>query len=189
MPKSKRVKSSTIQQQQQQEQEQEREHKQQEQQIGQLQSSSIAYHAAPGLFSQQQPQVSSISNRQIVWYSLMESASGQPFMGMSTEKINIEPSADVTDFRKCVHSEKHKMLNGIDSSQLLVYKDMQSFEKRMSEVDKELPLKSSFRLQNMGKSEENAIIVAVPHIETVKVGRYVSILCFQDLILFHRCND
>ena len=57
-----------------------------------------------------------------------------------------------------------RYINHIDAPDLLVYKNKVSFDKRNNAKDerKEQPLKSSHILDNLGETEEEALIVIVP---------------------------
>ncbi|KAI8891671.1 hypothetical protein BC833DRAFT_454794, partial [Globomyces pollinis-pini] len=102
----------------------------------------------------------------MVWFLLVESDTGLPYKGTSADKVAVSSPADVADFRKAVKAEYNEpnYLRDIPSSALLVYKNKYSFDKRNTAVEegKEDPLKSSRSLNGLGKTEEDALIVAVP---------------------------
>ena len=84
-----------------------------------------------------------------------------------------------------VHSGHRPILKDIAPAQLIVYKNMESFDRRLTEEDKELPLKSSYPLRTLGKTEEEGTIVAVvnapAHSETLKPG----IMFFETLLMIN----
>ena len=100
----------------------------------------------------------------LVWFLLLDSATGQLYKGTTAEKVSGASSADVADFRKAALQDNAAILTGITSSQLLVYKNKTAFDKRNAVVDeeKEEPLKSSRTMDSLGKTEEDALVVAVP---------------------------
>jgi hypothetical protein len=81
----------------------------------QQQSSSMSYPPSP-----------------LVWFQLYDSSTGLPYMGTSASSILrsslVVPVID--QFRKAVHLENSSILTGITSSQLLVYKNKEAFDKR-----------------------------------------------------------
>jgi len=65
-------------------------------------------------------------------------------------------------FRKAVHDENPNKLSSVDVSDLLIYKNKSTFDQRKLEDNKEEPLKASRDLKDLGLTEEDAVIVAVP---------------------------
>jgi hypothetical protein len=119
--------------------------------------------------TQQQPSTMSFSPPSpLVWFLLLDSATGEPYKGTSASSILrsslVVPAID--QFRKAVHLENSAILTGITSSQLTVYKNKVAFEKRNAAVEegKEEPLRSSRLLDGLGKTEEekDMLIVVVP---------------------------
>ena len=107
------------------------------------------------------------SGPRLVWYLLFDSADGQPCKGTSADKVSVGPDADVADFRKKVYKENSSILTGITSSQLVVYKNKDAFDKRnAADNTKKVPLKSSSSVNAVGESEEDALIVVVPWISS-----------------------
>jgi hypothetical protein len=108
------------------------------------------------------------SSPPLVWYLLLDSASGEPYKNTSVSSVVrsslVVPVVD--QFRKAVHLEydKPKYLQDTPPSALLVYKNKAAFDKRNAAVDegKEEPLKSSCLLDGLGITEEDALIVVVP---------------------------
>ena len=106
----------------------------------------------------------------LVWFQLLDSATGEPYKGTTAEKVAVSSTADVADFREAViekfDKQKSSLLTGFASSQLLVYKNKAAFDKRNSAADegKKEPLKSSRLLDGLGKTEEDKdmLVVAVP---------------------------
>ena len=48
-----------------------------------------------------------------VWFLLLDSASGKPYKGTTSEKVFVSSSADVADFRKAAYLENSSILTGI----------------------------------------------------------------------------
>jgi hypothetical protein len=99
------------------------------------------------------------------WFLLLDSATGQPYMGTTADFVSLPPGAYVAEFRKCVLRENSSILPGIVPSQLLVYRNKAAFdERRSSAIDegKTEPLKASRNLDSLGETEEDALIVVVP---------------------------
>lgn len=62
----------------------------------------------------------------IIWFLLVDFATGEPYMGACADKVSVVSSvaaaaaADVADFRDAVHRKYSAILTGLVSSQLLV---------------------------------------------------------------------
>ncbi|KAJ3214469.1 hypothetical protein HDU67_001654 [Dinochytrium kinnereticum] len=102
----------------------------------------------------------------VVWFLLVDSASGLPYKGTTADKVSVASSADVADFRKAIKAKNSNMLSSVDADELLVYKNKSSFDKRNAAVDegKEEPLNSSCPLDGLGETEEekDMLVVVVP---------------------------
>ena len=69
-------------------------------------------------------------------FQLLDSASGQPYKGTSTDSVSLPPGADVADFQKLVYNENSKILTDFVPSQLIVYKYEGIFDRRnLTSVD------------------------------------------------------
>ena len=112
------------------------------------------------------PQHSMSSPSPLVWFLLLDSATGQLYKGTSASSVLCSSLAVpvVDQFRDAAHLKNSAILTGITSSQLLVYKNKAAFDKRNAAVDegKEEPLKSSRLVDGLGETEEQALIVVVP---------------------------
>jgi hypothetical protein len=73
---------------------------------------------------QQQQSSSSMSSppSRLVWFLLLDSATGLPYKGTTADKVAVSSSADVADFRKAVQLEydKPNYLKDIPSGALLL---------------------------------------------------------------------
>ena len=104
----------------------------------------------------------------VVWFLLLDSASGLAHKGTSADKVAVSSSADVADFRDAViekfDKQKSSVLTGFASSQLDVYKNKAAFDKRNAAVDngKEEPLEEDSLIDGLGTSKKEALIVVVP---------------------------
>jgi hypothetical protein len=106
----------------------------------------------------QQQQSSSMSSppSPLVWFLLLDAATGNPYKGTSADKVAVSSSADVADFRKAVKAENSTILTDFVSSQLFVYKNSTAF------LGKEEPLEEDSLVGDLGKSKKEALIVVVP---------------------------
>jgi hypothetical protein len=97
----------------------------------------------------------------LVWFQLLDSATGLPYKGTSADAVNLHHGSVAVQFRDAVkakYADSH--LSGIAPSDLRVYKNMAAFNHSRN-LDEEYgkPLKSSHVLDNLGESEEEALIV------------------------------
>ena len=93
----------------------------------------------------------------LVWFQLLDSATGEPYKGTTADKVAVSSSADVADFRDAVKAKYSNKLSSVDSGELLVYKSKAAF------VDgKEEPFEEDSLLDGLGKSKKEALIVVVP---------------------------
>jgi hypothetical protein len=94
-----------------------------------------------------------------IWYQLVES-DGQPFKGMRADKISMEPTSMVIEFREAVKIKYNQpgYLNRIVDSMLCIYKNREFFE------GNEKPLSVSIYVPGLGETEEDAVIVVVPRL-------------------------
>jgi hypothetical protein len=120
---------------------------------------------------QQQQQSSSTMSSPpspLVWFLLLDSATGLPYKKTTADYVSRTRGSVIAQFRDAVKKkykdEDSTIITGIASSQLLVYKNKATFDKRNAAVDegKEEPLKSSCLLDGLGITEEDALIVVVP---------------------------
>ncbi|KAJ3202072.1 hypothetical protein HDU67_000823 [Dinochytrium kinnereticum] len=113
--------------------------------------------------SQQQQSSMSSPPSPLVWFLLLDSATGEPYKGTSADNVSVASSGDVADFREAVYLKNSSLLTGITSSQLLVYKNKAAFDKRNAAIDdgKKEPLDPTESLDLLG-SNEGMLIVAVP---------------------------
>ncbi|KAJ3198832.1 hypothetical protein HDU67_003373, partial [Dinochytrium kinnereticum] len=70
-------------------------------------------------------------------------------------RFSVASYVDVADFRKAVYRKNSSILTGINSSQLIVYKNKAAFDKRNAAIDdeKEEPLKSTRLMDGLEKQE------------------------------------
>ena len=69
------------------------------------------------------------------WFLLLDSATGQPFKGTTTDFVSLPQGAEVADFWDAVLSKNSNKLASIDASDLLVYRNKAAFDKRNSSAD------------------------------------------------------
>ena len=101
------------------------------------------------------------SSSSLIWFLLLDSATGEPYKRTTADKVSVSSSADVADFRDAVKVKHSNKLSSVDASQLLVYKNKASFDKRNSQNGKEEPLEVDSLVDGLGETEEEALIVAV----------------------------
>ena len=120
--------------------------------------------------SNPQQQQSSISSPSpLVWFQLLDTATGLPYKGTAADYVSLPPGSIIAQFRDAVKKKDNDdrdaaVLTTFKSSQLLVYKNNAAFHKRNAPADegKEESLKSSCLLDDLGITEEDALVVAVP---------------------------
>lgn len=86
---------------------------------------------------------------------------GQTYKGTSVDAMSISPDTVITQFQDVVHVKNPNKITGISTSNLVVYKNKAVRNNAQDEV-KEQPLKSSWILDGLGRTEEDALIVVVP---------------------------
>jgi hypothetical protein len=73
----------------------------------------------------------------MIWFHLYDSANGLPYMGTTAYKVSVPVGSDITDLRKAIKAEySDSHLKGISPSDLKVFKNKQSFDKRNLEEHK-----------------------------------------------------
>ena len=110
----------------------------------------------------------------LIWFLLLESATGQSYKGTTASAVLrsslVVPVVD--QFRDAVHQDNSAILTGITFSQLQVYKNKASFDKRNAAVgqEKQEPLEEDAAVYGLGKTEEEALIVVIPSaaLESIK---------------------
>ena len=118
----------------------------------------------------QQQRSSSMSSppSPLVWFQLLDSATGLPYKGTTVSSVLrsslVVPVVD--QFRKAVQAEYDQpgYLKDIPSSALLVYKNKAAFDKRNAAFVEE-PLEEDSLLDGLGRSKKEALVVAVPSIK------------------------
>ena len=100
----------------------------------------------------------------LVWFQLLDSATGQPYKGTSADKVAVSSTADVADFRDAVKAKFSNKLSSFDAADLVVYKNKAAFDKRNSAIDegKEGPLEEDSLMEGLGTSKKEALVVVVP---------------------------
>jgi hypothetical protein len=106
----------------------------------------------------QQQQSSSMSSPPypLVWFLLLDSATGERYKGTSADYVSLPPASVIAQFRDAVKSKHSNKLSTFDAADLLVYKNSAPF------VDgKEEPLDPTEFLGFLG-SKEDMLLVVVP---------------------------
>ena len=72
-----------------------------------------------------------------IWFHLYDYGTGKPYKGTTADYVTIPSSAVIAQFRKAVKAEySDSHLKGISPSDLLVFQNKQSFDKRNSKRKK-----------------------------------------------------
>ena len=115
--------------------------------------------------------------RNLIWFHLYSSAN-KPFKGTSVSSVLRSSLANVNEFKYAVKAEYPNKLSSVDASQLRVYKNKDSFDKRDADIGKvnqamilsqEEPLKEGSIVDGLGETEYDALIVVAHTEETSKV--------------------
>ena len=122
----------------------------------------------------QQIQCSMSSPYPLVWFEILDAATGLPYNGTSVSSI-LRSSLVVpviAQFRDAVKAkyDQSNYLKDIPSGTLIVFKNKAGFDKRNAPADEgnEEPLKSSCLLDDLGITKEDVLIVAVPSSRSLK---------------------
>jgi len=59
----------------------------------------------------------------LVWFLLLDSATGLPYKGTSADYVSLPPGSVIAQFRKSVKTENPNKLSSFDAADLLVYKN------------------------------------------------------------------
>jgi hypothetical protein len=97
------------------------------------------------------------------FYFQLTDSNGHPVMGTFIDAVKLPSTSNVADFRKAVkikYADSH--LKGITPSDLIVYKNQNSFELRNADQGKEKPLEVDSSINNFGTDEDKALIVVIP---------------------------
>ena len=117
----------------------------------------------------------------LVWFLLLDSVTGKPYMGTTASSILrsriVVPIVD--QFREAIikkyKDEDSNILTGLASSQLSVYENKNAFDQRNAEGKQE-PLKPSCKINGLGATEEEALIVVVPNLQKGKISLIQQLL-------------
>ena len=72
-----------------------------------------------------------------IWFHLYDYGTGKPYNGTTATTVSVPIGSDIDQFRDAVKAEySDSHLKGIDASDLLVFKNKQSFDKRDAAVEK-----------------------------------------------------
>lgn len=100
-----------------------------------------------------------------IWFLLVDATTGKPYRGAAIASIPRFPTVPNVDrFRATVKSSYGEscFLNGVSSCCLIVFKNKASFDRRDAASGREGPLMSSSRLDGLGETETEPLIVVVP---------------------------
>jgi hypothetical protein len=111
----------------------------------------------------------------LVWFQLVD-GNGQPYKQTTCAAVSLSPNTVVDQFRDAVKAkyDQPDYLKYIPSSTLVVYKNRASFDKRNVDEGKEA-LRSSYLVDGLGESEEEALVVVVPSVADIKKENYIEI--------------
>jgi len=115
----------------------------------------------------------------LVWFVLLDSATGEPFEDTSASSILVSSlTVPVVDqFRKAVKAEYSNKLSSVDAGALLVYKNKAEFDKRNIQLAAERgkPLDPTEFLGTLGNKEDMLVVVAPSSFRSCEVPFYKSI--------------
>ena len=103
-----------------------------------------------------------------LWYKLVNSQNGEPFMTTGANTVSVTTPAYVDKLLRAVKGafNENGYLKGIPVGMLRVYPNKDTFDRRNnSGPDKTTPLISSFCVDRLGQTEDDAIIISVPSIQ------------------------
>jgi hypothetical protein len=98
------------------------------------------------------------------WFLLLDYATGQPYKASMADFVSLPPGSLVAEFRDAVLSKNPNKLDRVDASDLLVYKNKASFDKRNNAAEdegKEEALDPTQSVDGLG-SKEVMLVVVVP---------------------------
>mmetsp|Transcript_14414 Transcript_14414/g.27096 ORF Transcript_14414/g.27096 Transcript_14414/m.27096 type:complete len:456 (-) Transcript_14414:411-1778(-) len=100
----------------------------------------------------------------LTWFVLVDSDTGEAYRGASASAVSLSCGSVVAQFRDAVKVKHSNKLASIDAADLLVYKNRESFDRRNdpNENEKQEPLRSSHRINGLGNTEEDALVVVIP---------------------------
>lgn len=105
-----------------------------------------------------------------IWYLLLDdSSNGSRFKGTFGDALTLPTGCSVLVFRNAVHVANSIIFTSINHSQLLVYKNIEAYNKRIVANDPDgAPLRLSQSLDGLGISEDSPVIVVVPSASNLK---------------------
>ncbi|KAL3765634.1 hypothetical protein ACHAW5_000317 [Stephanodiscus triporus] len=98
------------------------------------------------------------------WFQLLDYATGQPYEASMADFVSLPPGSLVAEFRDAVLSKNPNKLDRVDASDLLVYKNKASFDKRNNAAEdegNEEALDPTQSVDGLG-SKEVMLVVVVP---------------------------
>ncbi len=102
----------------------------------------------------------------LIWFLLLDSKTGEPYKKSSVSSIEcyLVTVPVIDQFWKFVHRKNSPILPGIAPSQLLIYKNKASFDKRNNAKDegKEEPLDPTESINGLGSKEDMLVVVVPP---------------------------
>ncbi|KAI3641438.1 hypothetical protein MIR68_000568 [Amoeboaphelidium protococcarum] len=112
----------------------------------------------------QQQQSCMSSTSPLIWFLLLDSATGEPYKGTRASCVYLPPGSCIAQFGDAVKAKHSNKLSSVDAANLLVQKNKAAFDKRNASVEdgKEMPLEEDSLVDGLGKSKKEALIVAVP---------------------------
>ena len=133
----------------------------------------------------------------LVWFLLLDSATGLPYKGTSADYVSLPPGSVIAQFRDAVKAkyDQPNYLKDIPSGTLFVYKNKAAFDKRNATADdgKEEPVEEDSFINGLGASKKEALIVVVPssveNSSTKSIAASDIVLAIQDLALEIRNNN
>jgi hypothetical protein len=87
---------------------------------------------------QQQPSSMSSPPSPLVWFLLLDSATGEPYKKTTADYVSLAPGSFVAQFRDAVKAKHSNKLSTFDAADLLVYKNKLAFGNRNAPLEEKV---------------------------------------------------
>jgi hypothetical protein len=114
-----------------------------------------------GMSSNQPQQQVSMASTNLIWFQLVDAATGAPYMGKSPSAVSLPSGSALFEFQDAVKAKYFRTLESVEADELIVYMNKDAFDKR-NLAGKEAPLHYLDLIASLGSKEEDALIVVVP---------------------------
>ncbi len=115
--------------------------------------------------------MSNSSPEEKLWFQLVDE-NGDSYKNASADYVSREPGLFIAQFRKAVKAEHSNKLATVDAADLIVYANKAAFEARNYSMI-QAQMRSSATLDDLGKTEDKALVVVVPR------GNFINLYYFN----------